>query len=204
MRSGAALVAAQLLATSACASPFSEAAVSVLRDVCVSPASSEARLAAAEGRAKDEHWKLIRWARGPRPALHAKAEDSQQGMWELDLSGSHVLLFVSVLSPEPPDQRWTLCAILPEFSIDLDDLVQSVDRQFGPLMKKYISSGDRYTAHYATWVFADEEARGNCGRAISVGQLDSRQRGIEFRDFVIPDGDRWQSARALLTPCPEQ
>jgi len=203
MRSGAALIATQLLATSAYASPISEAVVSVFRDVCVSPASSEARLAAAEGHARDQHWKLVISERAPTPTPHADGlpDDSQLGMWEFDLGESKALLLVSILRPEPLDQRWTGCAILPEFQIDLDDLAQSVDRQFGPLAKRL--SG-RYTPHYATWVFADDEARGNCGREISVGQVDSHQRAIEFRDYAFPDDDRWQSARAIWTPCPKQ
>src|SRR5882724_7786194 len=59
MRFGAALISAQMLASVASAETLPEKMASLLQDVCVSPASSEARMAAGEKAAATENWKVI-------------------------------------------------------------------------------------------------------------------------------------------------
>ena len=105
-----------MLATVATAQTPSEKAVSILNEVCVAPTSSEGRMAAGEKTAVKDNWKLIRSEAAPAPFMHNEngVKNSFISAWEFNLpGGSRARLYVSVLRPEPPDFKHTVCLIQP-------------------------------------------------------------------------------------------
>jgi hypothetical protein len=57
--------------------------------------------------------------------------------WEFNLpGGSRARLYVSILRPEPPDFKYTVCLIQPDIDLDSDDLARSIEREFGSAVTK--------------------------------------------------------------------
>ena len=205
MRVGTALAAAQMLATVANAEALPERMVAVLDKVCVTPASSEAKMAAAESGAAMEHWKLIKAGPGPMPLLHNESGvgNSYQSAWKLDLPGaSQANLFLSIIRPEQPGLRHTVCVIQPDVDVDREEFVRSIDRQWGARLSKDISSRFK---DQESWFFADERSKGNCGKQLTVFLHQTSERGkpktLMFTDFAYPDDGQWTGlAKATLCP----
>jgi hypothetical protein len=202
MRFGATIISAQILATVATAQTPSEKAVSVLNEVCVAPNSSEERMAAGEKTAAKENWKLIRSEAVPTPFLHNEngVKNSFMSAWGFNLpGGSRARLSVSVLRPEPPDFKYTVCFIQPEIDLDSDDLTQSIDRQFGSAVTKDMPGRFK---DKKSWFFAAEKSSGNCGKEIFflLHQLSEhgKPKTLAFTDFVYPS----DSPAAESTRCP--
>jgi hypothetical protein len=191
-----------MLATVATAQTPSEKAVSILNDVCIAPSSSEAVMAAGEKTAVKENWKLIRSEAAPVPFMHNEngVKNSFISAWELNLpGGSRARLYVSVLRPELPDFKYTVCLIQPEIDLDGDDLTQSIDRQFGSDVTKDMSG--RFKDE-RSWFFVAEQSKGNCGKEILLALHQLSQHGkpktLTFTDFVYPSD--WPAAES--TRCP--
>jgi hypothetical protein len=202
MRFGATIISAQMLATVATAQTPSEKAVSILNEVCVAPTSSEGVMAAGEKTAVKDNWKLIRSEAAPMPFMHNEhgVKNSFMSAWEFDLpGGSRARLYVSILRPEPPDFKYTVCLIQPEIDLDSDDLTQSVDRQFGSAVTKDMSGRFKDEKR---WFFAAEKSRGNCGKEILVMLHQLSEHGkpktLTFTDLVYPSD--WPAAES--TRCP--
>ena len=205
MRFIATMISAQLLATVATAQTPSEKAVSILNEVCVAPTSSEERMAAGEKAALKENWKLIGSKATPIPFMHNENGEKLSLMsgWEFDLpGGSRARLVVSILrrETETPDFKYTVCGIHPAVDLDIDDLTQSIDRQFGLSVTKDISG--RFKDE-KKWFFTAEKSRGNCGKEITIllHQLTEhgKPKDLMFTDVVYPSGF---PAAVELTRCP--
>jgi hypothetical protein len=208
MRLAAIFIALLFLEAGAWASPLSDEVVSVFKDVCVSPANSDERMAAAEKRAKDDNWTLLVSRPVPRPFMHNERAtiDSLEAVWELNLrEGSKARLAISILRPEPPGQRHTVCTLTPATDSDARDLASSVDRQFGSLVERDMSG--RYK-DLMEWFFAEDKARGNCGKKISIVLNESHDHGqpksIMFSDLAYPSEDEFMTeiAQCPKTPTP--
>lgn len=204
MRFGATIISAQMLATVATAQTLSEKAVSVLNEVCVAPTSSEGVMATGEKTAVKDNWKLIRSEAAPMPFMHNEhgVKNSFMSAWEFDLpGGSRARLYVSILRPEPPDFKYTVCLIQPEIDLDSDDLTQSIDRQFGSAVTKDMSGRFKDEKR---WFFAAEKSRGNCGKEILVMLHQLSEHGkpktLTFTDLVYPSD--WPAAES--TRCPNK
>jgi hypothetical protein len=193
-----------MLATDAWANSLSDAVVLLFKDVCVSPAGSEERMAAAERRAKDEHWTLLKSQPAPRPFMHNEygTIDSWGTIWELNLQeGSRARLSISILRPEPPGQRHTVCMVSPSIDSDASDLADSVDRQFGSTLAR--DDSGRFKGE-KRWFFTEEKARGNCGKTASfcLNQFSDRgkPKALLFMDFAYPSDE----PIAELAQCPKR
>jgi hypothetical protein len=204
MRLWVTLVSAQMWVAVASAEALPDKVVSILRDVCVAPTSSEEKMAAGEKNAVKENWKLLRSEPSPMPFTHNEtgAKNSFMSAWEFDLpEGSQGQLYISVLRPEPPGFRYTVCLIQPAIDMDAEDISRSIDRQFGSIVTKDTSGRFRYQKD---WFFTEEKSRGNCGKRISLPLNQSSDRGkpktLMFTDAVYP-GD---SPAAKSTRCPNQ
>lgn len=202
MRFWATIVSAQMLATVATAQTPSEKAVSILNEVCVAPVSSEFRMAAGEKTAVKENWKFIRSEAAPAPFMHNEngVKNSFISAWEFNLpGGSRARLYVSILRPEPPDFKYTVCLIQPDIDLDSDDLAQSIEREFGSAVTKDVSGRFK---DQKSWFFVAEKSRGNCGKEILflLHQLSDhgKPKTLIFTDFVYPS----DSPAAQSTRCP--
>jgi hypothetical protein len=195
MRFGAALISAQMLASVASAETLPEKMASLLQDVCVSPASSEARMAAGEKAAATENWKVIRSGPAPIVMMHNEngAKIAFENFWDLD----GLKFYVSIVRPEMPGFRYDVCMVHSD-GIDEDDLTQAIDHKFGSA----VTSDKRYR-NQRGWFFADEKARGNCGKRIYLSRsIPSETPALVFQDIVFPNEPA--SAKASFTGCPIQ
>ena len=121
-------------------------------------------------------------------------------VWKFNLrGGSQARLYVSILRPEPPDLKYTVCLIQADIDLDGDDLAQSIDRQFGSPVTKDISGRFK---DLMGWFLAGEKSMGNCGKEISLllHQLSEhgKPKTLMFTDFVFPS----DSPAAQSTKCP--
>jgi hypothetical protein len=203
MRFGAIIIAMLMPANVAMAQTPADKVVSVLNEVCVAPTSSEGKMAAGEAHAGREQWKLLRAEAAPAPLMRNEngVKNSYFSSWEFSLSeGSRAVLSISILRPEPPNFKYTVCVIRPDIDLDADDLVQSIDRQIGSVVTKDTSG--RYKSQ-TSWFFVAEKARGNCGKEIVFTLNQSSNRGkpkfLAFTDFVYPGG----SPMDRSTWCPD-
>lgn len=178
--------------------------VSLLKDICVAPISSEDKMAAGEKTAVKENWKLFRSEPAPMPMMHNEngVKNSFISAWEFELpEGSQGQLYISVLRPEPSDFRYTVCIIQPAIDVDAEDISRSIDRQFGSIVTKDTSG--RFTDQ-KDWFFSEEKSRGNCGKRIFLPLNQTSDRGkpktLAFTDFVYPTN--WPMAKS--TQCPNQ
>jgi hypothetical protein len=188
----------------ASAETLPDRAVSLLKDVCVAPTSSEEKMAAGEKIAVKENWKLFR--SGPAPMLLQHNEngvrDSFENIWEFDLpEGQQAHFYISVLRPEPPDRKYTVCLIQPAIDMDAEDISRSIDRQLGSIVTKDTSGRFK---NQMDWFFTEEKSRGNCGKEIYLSLNQSSNYGkpktLIFTDFIF-SGD---SPAAKSTRCPNQ
>jgi hypothetical protein len=204
MRLSATLISAQMWVAVASAETLPDKVVSLLKDVCVAPTSSEEKIAAGEKTAVKENWKLFRSGPAPMPFMHNEngVKNSFYSIWEFDLpEGSQGQLYISVLRPEPSDFRYTLCLIQPATDMDAEDLSRSIDNQFGSIVTKDTSGRFR---DQKDWFFTEEKSRGNCGKRIFLSLHQTSDRGkpktLAFTDFVYPT----DSPMAKSTRCPNQ
>lgn len=179
--------------------------VTLLNDVCVKPANPEAMVAAGDRLAAAEGWKVVQSGATPMPMLHHEngAKVSYTKTWDIGLSeGARLHLGVSILRPEMPGVKYSLCAAQPSVDIDRDSLRHAIDGQFGSIVTKDMSG--RFTAS-ESWFFAEEKARGNCGKQITVllNQISSRgkPKALIFTDFAFPNNGEW-SGILSSTKCP--
>jgi hypothetical protein len=204
MRLWATLISAQMWVAVASFETLPDNVVSILKDVCVAPTSSEEKMAAGEKNAVKKNWKLLRSEPAPMPIMHNEngAKNSFISAWEFDLpEGQQAHLYISVLRPEPPDFRYTVCLVQPAIDMDAEDVSRSIDRQFGSIVTKDASARFR---DQKEWFFTEERSRGNCGKQISLSLNQSSNRGkpktLSFTDFVYPA----DSPLAKSTRCPNQ
>ena len=160
-------------------------------------------MAAGEKMALRENWKLIGSQATPIPFMHNEngPKDSFMSAWEFNLpGGSPARLYVSVLRRETPDFKFTACLVQPTVDIGIDDLTQSIDRQFGSSVTKDISGRFKDAKK---WFFTAEKSRGNCGKEIVIflHQLSEhgKPKDLMFSDIVYPSGS---PAAVELTRCP--
>lgn len=204
MRLGATLITVQMLATVAHADTLSDAVVSVFDEVCVAPSSSGGRVTAAERRASERGWKLLRSEPAPMPMIHNEngPKNSHMSAWKLNFTaGAKANLFISALASEKPDLRHTVCIVQPTVMIEAKEMSKSIERQFG----------SRITPDMPTrfndpiWFLAEDRARGNCGKQISFSLNESHDRGkpkpLLFTDFAYPSDGHW-AALVQTTKCP--
>lgn len=204
MRLWATIISAQMWVAVASAETLPDKVVSILKDICVAPTSSEEKMAAGEKNAVKENWKLFRSGPAPMLFMHNEngAKNSLERAWEFDLpEGSQAQLYISVLRPEPPDFRYTVCLIQPAIDMDAEDVSGSIDRQFGSIVTKDTSGRFR---DQKDWFFTEEKSRGNCGKQIFLSLNQASNRGkpktLIFTDFVYPA----DSPMAKSTRCPNQ
>jgi len=201
MRFTAALISTQLLASAVSAETLPDKVVSVLKDVCVTPTSSEAMLAAGEKLAAAENWKLVRSGPAPVPIMHNEKGEKVafESVWELD----GLKLYVSILRPSIPGFRYDLCMVAPDADIDVDHLSQAIHRKFGSAL----TSDKRYRVRQS-WLFTDEKVRGNCGKQIYFPRSSAgnavQSIALFFSNVAYPDDPQWDTARADFTRCPVQ
>ena len=207
MRFAATLISAQMLAAVASAETPFDKIVSVFNEVCVAPASSEGRMVAGETNAAKENWKLIRSEPAPMPFMHNEngPKNSFVSGWQFDVpGGSQASLYVSILRPEQPGVRYDICLVQPATDFDVDDLTLAIDRQFGPTLAKDTSG--RFKSQ-ESWFFAEERAKGNCGKQVFFSLNQSSNRGkpktLVFTDFAYPNDSQWD-AMAKSTRCPNR
>jgi len=198
------LISAQMWVAFASAETLPDKVVSLLKDICVTPTSSEEKIAAGEKNAAKENWKLLRSEPAPMPFMHNEngVKNSFMTAWEFDLpEGSQGQLYISVLRPEPSDFRYTLCLIQPAVDVDAEDVSRSIDRQFGSIVTKDTSGRFRYQKD---WFFTEEKSRGNCGKRIFLPLNLVNDRGkpktLMFTDFVYPT----DSPMTESTQCPKK
>jgi hypothetical protein len=200
MRLLATLISMQMWVAAASAETLPDKVVSLLKEVCVVPTSSEEKMAAGKRNAAKENWKLIRSeASSVMMPNGYGTKNSFESAWEFDLpEGSQTKLYISVLRPEPPDFRDTICVIQPAIDIDADELSRSIDRQFGSIAIKHTSE------RFREWLFTEEKLRGNCGKKISLLLNQSSDRAqpktLYFTDEVYPP----DSPMSQFTRCPNQ
>src|ERR1700753_3805510 len=111
MRLGVTLISAQMWVAVASAETLPDRVVSILKDICVTPTSSEEKMAAGEKNAVKGNWKLLRSEPAPMPMMHNEngVKNSFISAWEFDLpEGSQAQLYISVLRPEPSDFKYTV------------------------------------------------------------------------------------------------
>jgi hypothetical protein len=204
MRLSATLISAQMWVAVASAETLPDKVVSLLKDICVAPTSSEEKMATGEKTAVKENWKLFRSGPAPMPFMHNEngVKNSFYSIWEFDLpEGSQGQLYISVLRPEPSDFRYTLCLVQPAIDMDAEDISRSIDRQFGSIVTKDASGRFR---DQKDWFFTEEKSRGNCGKRIFLPLNQTSDRGkpktLAFTDFVYPT----DSPMAKSTQCPNQ
>jgi hypothetical protein len=204
MRLSATLISAQMWVAVASAETVPDKIVSLLKDIGVAPTSSEEKMVAGEKNAMKENWKLFRSGPAPMLLMHNEngVKNSFESTWEFDLpEGQQTHLYISVLRPEPPDFRYTVCLIQPAADMDADDISRSIDRQFGSFVTKDTSGRFR---DQKDWFFTEEKSRGNCGKQISLSLNQSSNRGkpktLYFADFLFPA----DSPMAKSTRCPNQ
>jgi hypothetical protein len=185
-----------ILATAASAQTPLEKVIAVFDRVCVAPASSEARVAAAIQHAGDEHWKLFRSEAAPMPMMHNEngQKNSFVRAWDFDLpGGASAKLYVSTLLTEQPDFKYTVCMIHPGIDLDSDDLNRSIERQFGSDIEP--ERPGRYVSQ-KIWYFVAEKSRGNCGKQVWLDR--GNPKFLAFTDFVFPKD--WGAARSYGCP----
>jgi hypothetical protein len=193
------LTAAQMLLTvgSAWSEPSAGKVVELLKDVCVAPATPEAMLEAGGKLASAAGWKLLRSEPTPLPMIHNEhgPKISFTSVWEVDLpEGQQVKLAVSILRPEIPGVKHSICLIQPKLDIERDGLTKAVEEQFGPVVTRDMSGRFRDGVY---WHFTEEKAVENCGKQVVI--LDHREtpdwgtRALIFTDFAYPDEPGWKN-----------
>jgi hypothetical protein len=197
MRLLAAFIAIQLgfSGASVAAEPLADRVVSLLNDVCVSPATPEAMISAGERLAAAEKWKLVSSGPMPFPFMHGENNPkvSLGSAWEVDLpEGSRLRLGVSIMGPDWPGVKHSICVLQPSVDIDRDGVTDAIGRQFGSALTKNPS---RRPTDDDIWFFTKEKAAGNCGKQITVvrNQLSSkgRPKTLVFTDLAYPDDGHW-------------
>ena len=203
MRFAITLMSTQILASVASAATLSDKIVATLKEVCVAATSSEAMMAAGERKAAAENWKLLRSGPAPMPFMHNEngPKHSFESAWDL---GAGASLYVSILRPEQPGVKYDICLVQPAADVDGDDLARAVDRQFGPTLTKDTSGRFK---DQVSWFFAEEKAKGNCGKQVLFSLNQSSNRGqpkaLAFTDFAYPNDRQWD-VMAKSTHCPNQ
>jgi hypothetical protein len=204
MRLWATLISAQIWVAVASAETLPDKVVSLLKDICVAPTSSEEKMTAGEKNAVQGNWKLLRSEPAPMPMMHNEngVKNSFMSAWEFHLpEGSQGQLYISVLRPEPPDFSYTVCLVQPAIDVDAEDISRSIDRQFGSIVTKDTSGRFR---NQMDWFFTEEKSSGNCGKKISLSLNQSSNHGqpkaLYFTDFVYPS----DTPAAKSTRCPNQ
>jgi hypothetical protein len=204
MRLLAAFIAIQLgfFGVSVAAEPLADRVVGLLDEVCVSPVTPEAMLSAGEKLAAAEKWKLVSSGPMPFPFMHGESNPkvSLGSGWELDLpEGSRLQLAVSIMGPDWPGVKHSICVLQPSVDIDRDGLTEAIARQFGSAVTK---SPSRRPTDDDIWFFTKEKAAGNCGKQITVvrNQLSSkgRPKTTVFTDLAYPNDGRWTGLLDLI------
>lgn len=207
MRFGAVLVSAQLLALGASAETQSDRAVSILNEVCVAQTASEARMAAAEKKAAAESWQLVKSGPAPMAFMHNENGPKVAFMSSWKLDGSQ--FYISILRPDQrPDLssevrgwKYDVCMVQPDADVDGDELADAINREFKSAVVEDKPRGDSQT-----WFFGEDKAGGNCGKKLVVLLHQQSDRGkpktLIFSDLEYPNDPRWNTARNLVTGCP--
>jgi hypothetical protein len=190
MRLLAAVISAQVLASAACAETLPEKIVGLLKDVCVAPLTAEAMMAAGEKFAAAGNWKLMGSGPAPLPMMHNEngPKISFTSGWEVDFpEGVRLNVFLSIVRPEMPGVKHSICMIEPSVDFDGDALANSVEQIIGSDLTKDTS---RRFREQDAWFFTPEKNRGNCGKSITVTHYLSHSRGkpktLMFRDLAYP------------------
>jgi hypothetical protein len=114
-----ALISASALLTSFSAlraEPVADRIVRVLNDACISPATPEGMIDAGNKFAATEGWKLVDSGPAPLPMMHNDQgpKISFASRWAVGLpGGSQANLYISIVRPELPGVRHSICIIQP-------------------------------------------------------------------------------------------
>ena len=124
------------------------------------------------------------------PMLHNYngPKDSFASMWRFTLpDGSPAAVAMSILRPEQPGVKHSICVVAPTASIEPDTLARAVEQRFGALIVKDTKkwSGSRQ------WFFAEERQRGNCGRKIALFEND--KPSLMYIDGAYPNDGKWNA-----------
>jgi hypothetical protein len=187
-------------ALAAFADPLGDRAVALFKEVCVAPVTPEGLIEAGNKAAAAEGWKLLMAAPTPLPFMHNEngPKISFTSMWDLALwEASRATLVVSIIRPELPGVKYSICFVQPNVDVLRGSLAQSVEQQFGSIIVKDTSGRFRDSQ---IWFISEEKARGNCGRTITIMHDESNSinnpRTLMFMDLAAPNDGNWN---ALLT-----
>ena len=164
--------------------------VQVLNDACVSPTTPEGMIDAGNRIAAAEGWELLRAEPAPMPMLHNYdgPKVSFASAWGLTLpDGSRAMVSMSILRPEQPGVRHSLCGIALAVEIEPEILARALEQRLGALIVRDARrwSGSRQ------WFFAEERRRGNCGRKIAL--FENNKPSLMYIDGAYPNDGRWNA-----------
>jgi hypothetical protein len=165
MRFWSALLSGLMLVSVASAMTLPKQIVSIVKEVCAAPISSEAMLMAGEKMAAAENWKLLRSEPVPIPFMHNENGEKRSFLsaWEFGLvDGSQATLAISIVRPELPEiKKYNFCGVQLAIDIDGDELAQTVNRRLGSILTR--EARDPFV-NQMRWFFTEEMAKGNCGK----------------------------------------
>jgi hypothetical protein len=170
------------------AQPLPDRVAGLLKDVCVSPSTPEGMIEVGGKIAAIEGWKLLGAAPAPLPFMHNEngPRISFQSTWELSLSdGSQAHLSISIVRPELPGVRHSICLIEPASKIEPDILAQALEQSLGDVIVR----DTRQWTGSRKWFFAEERQRGNCGRQILL--FERGQPSLVYFDAAYPNDGNW-------------
>jgi hypothetical protein len=147
------------------AEPMEDRVVGLLQDVCISATTPEGMIDAGNKRAAAEGWKLLRSGPAPLPIMHNHdgPKVSFESAWAIELpDGLKADLWISIVRPEMPGVRHSICVIEPAPAIEAGALARTLEESFG-------SRIIRDTRVSRKWFFDEETQRGNC-RWIAVSE----------------------------------
>jgi hypothetical protein len=190
----AALFFVSLVAPALGATAMTDRLVDLLDRVCAAPATPEGMIEAGNQAAMAEGWKLVVAGAAPLPFLHNEngPKISFQSVWELDLTPElPATLAVSIVRPEQPGLKYSVCMIQPKAGVAVEDVAGSMNEKFGTRIAR-----DARRSRSDSWLFAHERSRGNCGRRISLlGVATSRHnpQTLMLIDVAFPAGGDWKA-----------
>jgi hypothetical protein len=162
--------------------------IQVMHDACLSPTTPEGMIDAGNRIATAEGWTLIAAQPAPMPMMHNEngPKVSFTSGWEFGLpDGSKERIWISILRPEQPGVKHSICIVSYPATVTPDVMQQTLEHRLGALIvqdtKKW--NGSRQ------WFFAEERQRGNCGRQIVL--FENGKPSLMYLDGAYPNDGKW-------------
>jgi hypothetical protein len=176
------------VAFAARAETVADRVVQVLHDACVSPTTPEGMIDAGNRIAAAEGWTLVAAGPAPMPMMHNEngPKVSFASGWVFGLpDGSKERVWISILRPEQPGVKHSVCVVSYPETVTPDVMQQALEQRLGALIvqdtKKW--NGSRQ------WFFAEERQRGNCGRTIAL--FENSKPSLLYIDGAYPNDGKW-------------